>query len=89
MVCQLHWPAFISRVFNAQVLSSMGQGELGQHLLREQLLLCVKVARAPASDPLRRLAFVPGTIHPATARFVRRVGSSSERMGGHAPEGGI
>ena len=42
--------------------------------MRQQLLLFGRVARAPETDPLRRLTFVPGSLLPATGYYVRRVG---------------
>ena len=42
--------------------------------MRQQLLLFGRVARAPETDPLRRLTFVPGSVRPATGQYVRRVG---------------
>ena len=47
---------------------------LGRQLLRHQLLLFGRVARAPANDPLRVLTFVPGSVDPATGRYIRKVG---------------
>ena len=67
-------PAFISRVSNASVLFQAGQVPLGKQLQRQQLLLYGKVARSPATDPLRQVAFCPGTLRPATSRYVRRTG---------------
>jgi hypothetical protein len=67
-------PAYFSRVSNATVLQQAGQIPLGKQLQKQQLLLYGKVARSPAADPLRELAFCPGTLRPATSRYVRRVG---------------
>ena len=33
-----------------------------------------EIARSPATDPLRQVAFCPGTLRPATSRYVRRTG---------------
>ena len=66
--------AFISRVSNAAVLQASDQLQLGRQLLKQQLLLYGKVARAPDADPLRMLTFVPGTLRPLTGQYVRRVG---------------
>ena len=33
-----------------------------------------KVARAPNEDVLRKLTFIPGTLRPATERYLRKVG---------------
>ena len=40
----------------------------------QQLRLLGRVLRSPATSPLHRAAFVPGTLRPATSRYVRRVG---------------
>ena len=66
--------SFYSRVSNATVLERAGQKPLGRHLLKQQMLLYGRIARAPASDLLRNLTFVPGTQSPATSRYIRRVG---------------
>ena len=67
-------PAFVSRVSNAKVLLQSGQVQLGRQLLQQQLLLFGRVARAPATDPLRILTFIPGSVDAATGRYIRKVG---------------
>ena len=67
-------PSFISRVSNSRVLQAADQIELGRQLLQQQLVLYGKVLRAPVTDPLRDLTFIPGTDMPAANMFVRRVG---------------
>ena len=67
-------PSFISRVPNTVVLQQAAQTQFGRQLLRQQLLLYGRVARAPPDDPLRKLTFAPGGLQPATGQFVRRVG---------------
>ena len=67
-------PAFYSRVPNRTVLEKAGQTPLGQQLLRQQLLLYGRVARAPHDDYLRKLTFYPGTLMPTTSKYVRRIG---------------
>jgi len=67
-------PSFISRVSNSTVLQQSGQIPYGRQLLRQQLLLFGRVARAPPTHPLRKLTFVPGSLSPATGHYVRRVG---------------
>jgi len=64
-------PAYISRVSNALVIQRSGQVTLGRQLLRQQLLLYGRIARAPAQDVLRKLTFTPGSLQPATSRYVR------------------
>ena len=67
-------PSFVSRISNSSVLRQSGQIPYGRQLLRQQLLLFGHVARAPATDPLRKLTFVPGSLLPATGHYIRRVG---------------
>ena len=67
-------PSFVSRVSNSTVLQQSAQIPYGRQLFRQQLLLFGRVARAPPTDPLRILTFVPGSLLPATGHYVRRVG---------------
>ena len=67
-------PAFLSRVPNKTVLGKSAQEQFSLQLLRQQLLLFGRVARAPDDDCRRRLTFCPGSLQPATSRYVRRVG---------------
>ena len=64
----------VSRISNEEVRRRTQQRPLTQVLLGQQLLLCGKAARAPAGDPLRDAVFCPGSLRPATERFVRKVG---------------
>ena len=66
--------SFISRVPNTSVLQQSAQVRFGQQLLRQQLILYGRIARATPNDPLRKLTFVPGTLQSAANRYVRRVG---------------
>ena len=61
-------------VSNTSVLQQSEQVKFGQQLLRQQLLLFGRIGRAAPNDPLRKLTFIPGTLQPATARYIRRVG---------------
>ena len=67
-------PSYVSRVSNESVLRQACQPELGRQLLKQQLLFYGRIARAPADDILRRLTFCPGSLRPASDRYVRRVG---------------
>ena len=67
-------PSFISRVSNERVRQMAGHKELTQQLLKQQLLLFGRVARAPDTDLLREVTFVPGTLLPATGRYIRKRG---------------
>ena len=67
-------PAYFSRVSNKRILEQSGQRPLDRQLLKHQMLLYGRVARSPATDPLRNLTFVPGGLEPATSRYIRRVG---------------
>ena len=66
--------AYISRISNATVLREAGHLPATTLLLRKHLLLLGKVMRAPEGHPLKTASFIPGTLRPATDRFVRRVG---------------
>ena len=66
--------SFVSRVSNKKVLERAGQKPFTTQLVRHQLLLLGRIARAPDSDLRRRLTFCRGTLWPATNLFVRRVG---------------
>ena len=67
-------PAYISRVSNASVLQTTGERPLTCALQRHQLLLFGRVARKPDGHPMRDVTFCPGTLHPATDRYVRKIG---------------
>ena len=67
-------PSFISRVSNLTVLQKTGQRQLGEELLKQQMLLYGRVSRSCPGDLLRDLTFMPGTLQPATGQYVRRVG---------------
>ena len=67
-------PAYFSRISNKTVLQRAGQVEVGRQLLKQQLLLYGRIARERQDDELRKLTFTPGSLQPATARYVRRVG---------------
>ena len=66
--------SFISRVSNASVLQQSAQLKFGLQLMRQQLILYGRIARAGPDDPLRKLTFLPGTLQSAASRYVRRVG---------------
>ena len=59
---------------NQGVLEQAKQTPHTHQILKQQLLLYGKVARAPDDDPLRILTFCPGSLRPAASRYVRRVG---------------
>ena len=63
-----------SRISNQVVLERAGQVELSRQLLKRQLTLFGRIARAPDSDQRRQLTFCPGTLRLVADRFVRRVG---------------
>ena len=56
------------------MLEKAGHAPLGKQLLRQQLLLYGRIARAPDNDYLRMLTFCPDTLEPTTSVMVRRVG---------------
>ena len=67
-------PAYFSRVSNKEVLRLSGQKLFTTQLLRQQLLLYGRIARSADTDFLRQLTFCPGSLRPATDRYVRRRG---------------
>ena len=67
-------PSYISRVSNASVLQTTGERPLTCALQRHQLLLFGRVARKPDGHPMRDVTFCPSTLHPATDRYVRKIG---------------
>ena len=66
--------SFISRVSNKEVLRRAQYPEATALLMQSQLQILGKVMRAPATSQLHSCAFSPGTLQPATSRYVRRVG---------------
>ena len=67
-------PSFVSRVPNTAVLHRACCNAASDMLVQRQLLLFGKVLRSPLDHPLHVSAFIPGTLQPATSRYVRRVG---------------
>ena len=67
-------PAFYSRISNATVLRHSGQTSFELQLRRQQLMLYGRIARLPATDPRRSVAFCANTVHPLTSTYVRKVG---------------
>ena len=70
-------PAFESRVSNRDVLGRAGHRAASDVLRQRRLQLLGKILRMPNDHPLRLACFVPGSLQPATDRFVRRVGRPS------------
>ena len=66
--------AYLSRISNATVLPRAQHLPATSLLLKKQLLLLGEVLRAPDGYPMKVASFIPGTLRPATERFVRRVG---------------
>ena len=66
-------PSFVSRVSNESVIKEAQQVPLDKQLLKQQRLFYGKVARLPASSPLRKVTFSTGLL-PATAHYIRRIG---------------
>ena len=67
-------PSYISRISNKEVLRKAVQRTATELLLKQQLQLLGKVLRAPEGHPMRVACFIPGTLWPATERYVRRRG---------------
>jgi hypothetical protein len=66
--------AYFSRISNKEVLNRAQHVPYTTQLLKKQLMLYGRIGRAPDDDALRSLTFCPGSLTPATSRFVRRVG---------------
>jgi len=66
--------AYWSRVSNAKLLETTKQLPLTRSLEKQQLLLYGKVARQKEGSLMRECAFCPGSLRPATDRYVRKVG---------------
>ena len=67
-------PAFLSRIWNATVLSTARQPKLTSILLKRQLLLLGRVAREATSHPLRKNTFAGKMLEPCIERYVRKIG---------------
>jgi len=67
-------PSFLSRVSNEKVLERAGMQKASATLLSMQLVLLGKVIRAPEESILKTVSFIPGTLHTAAGRYIRRVG---------------
>jgi len=67
-------PSYISRISNKIVLGRTEQLPYTTQLMKQQLLLFGRIARAGDADVLRQLAFIPGMLEPTANRYVRRVG---------------
>jgi len=87
-------PAFLSRISNDIVRQRAVCRCFSELLVDRQLMLLGTVLRAPEHSPLQSVSFIPGTLQPATSRYVRRVGrprkewvpialSNAYNLGGH------
>ena len=65
--------AFVSRISNADVLKAAGQIDFSKQLLRQQLKLYQKIACLKDGSKLRELTFGPGSLRPATDRYIRKL----------------
>ena len=63
-----------SRISNKYVLEQAGQRDIAGQLLRRQLVLFGRVARAPDTDLRRRLTFSAGSLRLASDAYVRNIG---------------
>ena len=73
-------PAFVSRVSNRHVLQMAEEIELGNQLLKQQLLLYGQVVRSLPSDPRRDVTFAQGPPD-------RQLTGSKEELDGRAANG--
>ena len=67
--------SFVSRISNVSVLQKAGCEAASLQLRRKQLQLLGRVVRHPQGTCMRDVTFVPGSLRPATDRYVRRVGA--------------
>ena len=67
-------PSFFSRVSNVEVLRRVHMRSATELLAQQQLMMLGKVLRAPAGSALHHTSLIPGTLQPATSRYVRRRG---------------
>jgi hypothetical protein len=67
-------PAYFFRVSNATVLEKSGHIAATKIIQKKQMQLLGKVLCAPGDNTLRSVSFTPGTLRPATDRYVRRRG---------------
>ena len=67
-------PAYWSRVSNLKILEQACQRPYSKQLLCQQLLLYGTVARAADTEITRAATFCPGSLRPATDRYVRKRG---------------
>ena len=67
-------PAYFSRVSNASVLQTTEEKPLSRQLESQQLLLFGRIARMEYGAPMREVTFCPGSLRPATERYVRKTG---------------
>ena len=63
-----------SRISNMSVRERANWKSASQLLLEQQLVLFGKVLWSPSEDILNQVSFVPGTLTPATSRYIRNVG---------------
>ena len=73
-------PSFISRVSNAEVLRRARARSPMDLLAQQQLMQLGKVLRAPPVSALHHTSLIPGTLQPATSRYVRRVGRPRKEL---------
>ena len=67
-------PSHLSRISNAAVRERAGWKCASRLLLARQLFFLGKVIRSTPDSLLSAVSFIPGTLQPATSRFIRRVG---------------
>ena len=67
-------PSFISRVSNAIVRSIADHPSASSVLQQHQLQMLGRILRTTSAAPLSAVSFMPGTLRPATCRYIRRVG---------------
>ena len=66
--------SYISRISNAAVREQCSWKSASRLLLERQLQYLGKVLRADSGSPLQKVAFIPGSLRPATSEHIRVVG---------------
>ena len=65
---------FLSRISNLTVLRLAARQPLSEVLLKRQVRLLEKVISSPVGNPLREVSFIGSTLHPASSKYIRKVG---------------
>ena len=67
-------PSYKSRISNAHVRAQAQVQSLSVALQQRQLAYLGKILKTDKEAQLHTVCFIPGTLQPATSRYVRRIG---------------